>query len=73
MNRVLRVGTDQTGQYMDIEPDLRHAPLIINDSQCNANTKTVRTPREKLPEKLETVERVRFSREKMQHDTDLCA
>ena len=29
LNRVFRVGTDQTGQYLDIEPDLRHAPLII--------------------------------------------
>ena len=60
LNRVLRVGTDQTGPYLNIQPDLRHAPLIINESRCNANTKTVRTPREKLPEKLETVERVRF-------------
>ena len=60
MNRVLGVGTDQIGQYMDIEPDLRHAPFIINDSQCNTNTKTVNTPREKLQDKLETVERVRF-------------
>ena len=37
-------GTDQTGQYLDIEP--RHAPLIISESGCNANTKTVSTPRE---------------------------
>ena len=60
LNRVLRVGTDQTGPYMDIQPDLRHAPLIINESQCTANTKTVITPREKLQDKLVTVERVRF-------------
>ena len=26
LNRVFRVGVDQTGQYLDIEPDLRHAP-----------------------------------------------
>ena len=25
LNRVFRVGTDQTGQYLDIEPDLTHA------------------------------------------------
>ena len=36
LNRVLRVGIDQTGQYMDIQSDLRHAPLIINESRCNA-------------------------------------
>ena len=60
MIRVLRVGTDQTGQYLDIQHDLRDAPLIINESRCNANTKTVITPREKLQDKLETVERVRF-------------
>ena len=39
-NRLLRVGTDQTGQYLDIERDLRHAQLVINESGCNANTKT---------------------------------
>ena len=52
LNRVLRVGVDQTGQYLDIEPDLRHAPLIVNESGCNANTKTVSTSREKLKDKL---------------------
>ena len=52
LNRVFRVGTDQTGQYLDIEPDLRHAPLIISESGCNANMKTVNTPREKLQDKL---------------------
>ena len=37
---------------MDIEPDLRHAPLFVNESGCNANTKTVSTPRQKLQDKL---------------------
>ena len=27
LNRVFRVGVDRIGQYLDIEPDLRHAPL----------------------------------------------
>ena len=49
LSGVFRVGTDQTGQYLDIEPDLRHAPLIISESGCNANTKT---PREKLQDEL---------------------
>ena len=52
LNRVFIVGTDQTGQYLDIEPDLRHAPLIINESGCNANTGTVSTPQEKLQDKF---------------------
>ena len=52
LNRVFRVGTDQTGQYLDIEPDLRHAPLIIKESGCNANTKRMSTPRVKLQDKL---------------------
>ena len=52
LNRVFRVGTDQTGQYLNIELDLRQAPLIINESGCNANTKTVSIPREKLRDKL---------------------
>ena len=52
LNRVLRVGVDRTGQYLDNEPDLRHAPLIISESGCNTNTKAVSTPREKLQDKL---------------------
>ena len=52
LNRVFRVGVDQTGQYLDIEPDLRHAPLIISESGCNTNTQAVSTPREKLQDKL---------------------
>ena len=52
LKRMFRVGTDQTGQYLDIEPNLRHAPLIINQSGCNANIDTVSTPREKLQDKL---------------------
>ena len=52
LNRVFRVGTDQTGQYLDIQLDLRFAPLIISESGCNANTKKVSTPREKLQDKL---------------------
>ena len=52
LNREFRVGVDQTGQYLDIEPDLRRAPLIISESGCNTNTKAVSTPREKLQDKL---------------------
>ena len=36
----------------DIEPDLRHAPLIVSESGCNTNTKAVSTPRDKLQDKL---------------------
>ena len=49
---MFRVGTDDRGQYLDIEPDLRHAPLIINESGCNAKTESVTTPREKLQDKV---------------------
>ena len=52
LNRVFRVGVDQTGQYLDIEHDLRHAPLIISESGCDTNTKAVSTSREKLQDKL---------------------
>ena len=52
LNRVFGVGPDQIGQYLDIESDLRHAPLIINELGCNANTETVSTSREKLQDKL---------------------
>ena len=50
--RVFRVGVDQTGQDLDIDPDLRHAPLIISESGCHTNTEAVSTPREKLQDKL---------------------
>ena len=52
LNLVFRVGTDQTEEFLDIELDLKHAPLIIKESGCNANTKIVSTPREKLQDKL---------------------
>ena len=45
LNRVFGVETDQTGQFLDIEFDWRHAPLIIEESGCNVDTKTVSTPR----------------------------
>ena len=69
LNLVFRVGVDQTGQYLDIEPDLRHAPLIISESRCNTNTKAVSTPREKHWCWKE--DGVRFSRKTKQNDTDL--
>ena len=37
----------KSGQYLDIEPHLRHAPLIISESGCNTNTEAVSTPRGK--------------------------
>ena len=47
LSRVFRVGVDHTGQYLDIELDSRHAPLIISESGCNTNTKSSeRTMRE---------------------------
>ena len=52
LNRAFRGGADQTGQYLDIDADVRHAPLIISESGCNTNTKAVSTPREKLQHKL---------------------
>ena len=57
LNRVFRVGVDQTGQYLDVEPDLRHAPLIISESGCNANTKTVSTPRARKKTDADSEER----------------
>ena len=45
-------GTDQHGQILELEPDLRHAPLIIKESGRNANTKTMSSPREKLQDKF---------------------
>ena len=52
LNRVFRVGPDQTGQYLDIELDLGHAPPIISESGCNTNTQALSTPREKLRYKV---------------------
>ena len=47
LNREFRVEVDRTGQYLDTEPDLRHAPLIIGESGCNTNTTAVSTSRER--------------------------
>ena len=53
LNRVSRVGADKNGQYLDVEPDLRHAPLIISESGCNMNTEAgEQHTREKLQDKL---------------------
>ena len=52
LNRVFRVGVDQTGQYQDVELDLRHAPLIISESGRNTNNTAVSIPREKIQDKL---------------------
>ena len=52
LNRLFRVGVDQTGQYWDTEIDLRDAPLSISELECNTNTKAMSTPREKLQDKL---------------------
>ena len=37
LNRVFRVGTDQTGQYLDMKPDLRHAPLAHHERNYRTN------------------------------------
>ena len=48
----ISVAFDQTGKYLDIELDLRHAPLIISEPGCIMNTEAVSTPREKLQDKM---------------------
>ena len=63
------IETDQTGQFLDMQSDSRHAPLIIDETGCNANTKTVSTPQNTKTSRCETEERVRFWTE-MQHNTD---
>ena len=74
LTRVFRVGTDQAGQYLDIEPDLRHATLIIKESGSNANTKTVSAPREKIQDKLvQDGMKSQILKKQVQHDTDLRA
>ena len=52
LNRVCSDGMDQAGQFLHVELDVRHAPPIIKESGCNGNTKTVRTRRVKLHNKL---------------------
>ena len=52
LNRVFRVGVDQTGQYLDRESDLGHEPLIISESGCNTNSNAESTQREKLQDRL---------------------
>ena len=67
LNHVFGVVTDQTVQYLDIELDLRHAPLIISESRCNTNTEAVSTPREKLQDKL-VLDGVRLIKQRLAQD-----
>ena len=46
LNRLLRVGVDQSEQYLDIEPDLEHAPLMISESGCKMNESGEHTTRQ---------------------------
>ena len=50
--RWCELGWIKLDSYLDIEPDLIHAPLIISESECNSNTETKSTSREKLQDKL---------------------
>ena len=52
LSRVFPVGTEDGGHFLDIEPDLRHSPLIINESGCHTKAKSMTTPREKLQDKV---------------------
>ena len=45
---------DQIGQYLDTEPDLKHAPLIISESGCNTNTEAVSTGQTGVRRKTES-------------------
>ena len=52
LNQVFRVPDRSDWTVDGLELDLRHAPLIMTESGCNANTKTVSTPPKKLQDKL---------------------
>ena len=39
LNSVFRVETDQARKYLETEPGLRHAPLIIKESGCHLRLK----------------------------------
>ena len=52
LNRILKVGRDSRGEFIDLEPDPRHAQMIVADSGCNDHTKSVGTPREKIKDEL---------------------
>ncbi|CAK0895671.1 unnamed protein product, partial [Prorocentrum cordatum] len=48
LNRIVRRGKDTRGEYIEIEPDPRHAKMILAETGCTEATKSVSTPREKL-------------------------
>ena len=52
VERVFKSRDTSNWTILDVELDVRHGHLIIKESGCNANTKTVCTPREKLQDKL---------------------
>ena len=52
LNRVFRIGHDHGEEFVEIEPDMRHAPLIVAEAGCDERTKSVTTPREKLKDDI---------------------
>ncbi|CAK0815838.1 unnamed protein product, partial [Prorocentrum cordatum] len=48
LNRIVRRGRDARGEYLEIEPDPRHAKMILAETGCAESTKAVNTPREKI-------------------------
>jgi ribonuclease HI len=52
LNRILRRGRDDRGEFIDLEPDPRHAKLITSEVGFNEKSKAVTTPREKMKDEL---------------------
>ena len=48
LNRIVRCGVDARGEYLEVEPDPRHARLILEEVGFVQGSKSVATPREKL-------------------------
>ena len=46
LSRVFGVGTDQTGQHLDIGPDMRHEPLIMQREHQDTESTTRETTRQ---------------------------
>ena len=75
LNRVFGVGTDQSGQYLDIEIDLTHThhSSSVNQNALRTLKQWAHRERNYKTSWCQTEDGVRFWREKMQHDTDLLA
>ena len=52
LNRKLTIDRDERGEFIDLEPDPRHAQMVAEEAGCGHQLKAVTTPREKQKDEV---------------------